>query len=86
MEGGLQPLNDFFVLDTKQLQWQYPKVAQGACPAPRNAATMTAVGGKLVLHGGWHPFVKTYNDTFVMDVSGYDILRAEVPLEPEAED
>ncbi len=86
MEGGLQPLNDLFVLDTKQLQWQYPRLAPGAGPSPRNAATVTAVGGKLVLYGGWNPFVETYNDTFVMDVSGYAALRDKVPLEPEEED
>jgi hypothetical protein len=83
VEGGLQPLNDFFVLDTKQLQWQYPRLAGGAAgPSPRNAATMTAVGSKLVLHGGWHPFVRTYNDTFVADVSRYADIRSQVPLEP----
>ena len=82
--GGLQPLSDFFVLDTRALAWQYPKPAPGAAgPSPRNAATLTAVGSSLVLHGGWNPFVQSYNDTFVMDVSGYDQLRAEVPLEPE---
>ena len=86
VEGGLQPLNDFFVLDTKQLQWQYPRVGQEAGPSPRNAATLSAVGEKLVLYGGWNPFVKTHNDTFVMDVSGYAGLRDEVPLEPEGEE
>ncbi|CAL8464640.1 g4175 [Coccomyxa elongata] len=86
VEGGLQPLNDFFVLDTKQLQWQYPTLDQGAGPSPRNAATLTAVGSKLVLYGGWNPFVKTYNDTFVMDVSGYAALKDSVPLEPEEDD
>ena len=84
VEGGLQPLNDFFVLDTRALRWQYPKLAPGgAAPSPRNAATLTAVGARLVLHGGWNPFVQTYNDTFVMDVSGYEQLREGVPLEPE---
>ena len=74
------------MLDTKQLQWQYPTLDQGAGPSARNAATLTAVGSKLVLYGGWNPFVKTYNDTYIMDVSGYAALRDSVPLEPEEDD
>ena len=72
------------MLDSKALCWQYPKLAPGAAgPSPRNAATLTAVGSSLVLYGGWNPFVQSYNDTYVMDVSGYDHMRAEAPLEPE---
>ena len=40
-------------------------------PAPRNAATLTPVGGRpgdLLLHGGWHPFVQTYADSHVLRV------------------
>lgn len=87
-EGGLQPLDDLFALDTKTMTWRYPKLAPaGAGPSPRNAATLTAVGGThLVLHGGWNPFVKSYNDTFVMDVSGYDQIRAHAPLDPEGDE
>ena len=82
-EGGLQPLDDFFALDTRTMTWRYPKLAPGAGPSLRNAATLTAVGdAHLVLHGGWNPFVKSYNDTFVMDVSGYDKIRAHAPLDP----
>ena len=82
-EGGLQPLNDFFVLDTEKLQWLYPKLAGGAGPSPRNAATLIRVGEKLVLHGGWNPFVLTYNDTYVMDLSGFDELRKDASLDPD---
>lgn len=82
-EGGLQPLNDFFVLDTQRMQWRYPKLADSSGPAPRNAATLTAVGDKLVMYGGWNPFVETYNDTYVMDVSQYDALRKDSPLDPD---
>ncbi len=32
---------------------QYPQLAGGAAPSPRNAAMMVAVGSRLVLHGGW---------------------------------
>lgn len=38
-------------------------------PAPRNAATLTPFGGRpgeLLLHGGWHPFVRTYSDSHVL--------------------
>ena len=82
-EGGLQPLNDFFVLDTKQMKWLYPKLAGGAGPMPRNAATLTAVGDKLVMYGGWNPFVQSYNDTYVMNVSEFDATREEAPLDPD---
>ena len=33
-----------------------------------------------------YPFKKSYNDTYVMDVSGYDAMRSAVPLEPEDAD
>ena len=32
---------------------------------------------------GRYPFKKSYNDTYVLDVGGYDAMRAEVSLEPE---
>jgi len=84
-EGGLQPLNDFVVLDTKQMRWQYPKLAAGNGPSPRNAATLTRIGDKLVLYGGWNPFVETYNDTHVMDVSGIEALRKNFASDPDGE-
>lgn len=65
------------------MQWQYPRVVPGAGPSPRNAATLTAVGSQLMLYGGWNPFVQSYNDTYIMDVSAYDTLKEEVALEPE---
>ena len=84
-EGGLQPLNDFIVLDTKEMQWRYPKLADSSSPLPRNAATLTRVGDKLVLYGGWNPFVETYNDTHVMDVSGVSNMMKDFSLDPEEE-
>ena len=84
-EGGLQPLNDFIILDTEQMQWRYPKMTDGSGPLPRNAATLTRVGDRLVLYGGWNPFVETYNDTHVMDVSGADALMKDFPLDSEQE-
>mmetsp|Transcript_28788 Transcript_28788/g.84366 ORF Transcript_28788/g.84366 Transcript_28788/m.84366 type:complete len:358 (+) Transcript_28788:21-1094(+) len=51
---------------------------QRDAPLPRNAASLTRVrsGGAdladakdmLVLHGGWNPFVQTYDDTWVMHI------------------
>ena len=79
----MQPLNDFIVLDAQQLQWRYPKLAGGRQPLPRNAATLTRVGDKLVLYGGWNPFVETYNDTHVMDVSRVGALKQDFLLDPE---
>ena len=38
-------------------------------PGPRNAATLTPLpDGKLLLHGGWRPFVSTYGDSHVLSV------------------
>ncbi|KAK9839199.1 hypothetical protein WJX81_000851 [Elliptochloris bilobata] len=82
-QSGLQPLSDTLVLDTQSMTWQYPRVTGGAAPSPRNAAMMVAVGSRLVLHGGWYPFKQSYNDTYVMDVGGYDAMRSAVSLEPE---
>ena len=55
------------------------------CPPPRNAATLSEIEqleegwnepsqeGEVrkcfVLQGGWHPFVRTYNDNFVLSIS-----------------
>jgi len=52
------------------------------CPPPRNAATLSEIDpvgeavnkeGEMrkcfVLQGGWYPFVRTYNDCFVLSVS-----------------
>ncbi len=33
-----------------------------------------------------YPFKETYNDTFVLDVGGYDAMRADVALEPHGAD
>lgn len=39
-------------------------------PAPRNAATLTPLGDgeTLLLHGGWHPFVRTFGDSFILRI------------------
>lgn len=64
--GGLQALGETFVLDTAAGEWRWPEMA-GAKPPARNAATMDLTsGGQLLLHGGWVPFVSTFNDTWLL--------------------
>ena len=57
----------------------------GGCPPARNAATLSEIEQleeawnkpsedgeirkRFLLQGGWHPFVRTYNDCFVLSVS-----------------
>lgn len=73
-EGGLQPLDDTFVLDTTANEWRWPEEGSGSGgkPAARNAGTMNLVGGgpesggQLLLHGGWKPFVVTWNDSWLL--------------------
>jgi len=71
-EGGLQPLDDTFVLDTTANEWRWPEEGSGSKPAVRNAGTMNLVGGgpesagQLLLHGGWKPFVVTWNDSWLL--------------------
>ena len=68
-EGGLQPLSDCFVYDTVHNVWEEPEVIGGNKFRARNAHTLTTISGnKAVAHGGWNPFVETYNDTFEMTV------------------
>jgi len=44
-------------------------------PGPRNAATLSALGdgsqgeGRLLLHGGWRPFLSTYTDSHVLTIT-----------------
>uniref|UniRef100_A0A7S1B606 Uncharacterized protein n=1 Tax=Corethron hystrix TaxID=216773 RepID=A0A7S1B606_9STRA len=57
------------------------KVEEGYAPHPRNAATLDLLEGfslgehmkdnvyYLLLHGGWSPFKKTFNDNFVLQLS-----------------
>ena len=71
--AGLVPRADAWALtlDSKgEGQWTC-LLADDAllAPAPRNAATLTPLGdrpGELLLHGGWHPFVRTYADSRVL--------------------
>ncbi len=66
--GGLQPLDDVFVLNTTTNEWWWPEHSSGNQPLPRNAAIMNRVDGHMVLHGGWAAFVETYNDTWRLEI------------------
>jgi hypothetical protein len=66
-QGSLCPLDDAWRFDLKGGKgWQ--KVAlEGATPAARNAAILAPLGGqRLLYHGGWRPFVETYDDTWII--------------------
>lgn len=68
--SGLQPLDDCWALDTsaQPLTWRQVSI-QGDVPAARNAAVAGVVGHRVVYHGGWRPFQRTFNDTFEMEVT-----------------
>ncbi|PNH07325.1 Acyl-CoA-binding domain-containing protein 5 [Tetrabaena socialis] len=71
--GRLQPLADVAVYDTQANRWVEAAV-EGPLPSPRNAAILAPLrstvdgGSRFVLHGGWWPFVETYNDTYILTV------------------
>lgn len=46
-------LNDLFVLDCETLAWSRPETS-GDVPDPRDGHTMTLVGNKLMVFGGWN--------------------------------
>lgn len=67
--GGLQPLNDLFILDCANLSWQWPELDESSAPLPRNAHIAADISGKsLLIHGGWNPFQETYNDTQILNI------------------
>ena len=72
--SGLQPTAELFAYDISSNQWhllgdseQSESSSDSANPAyhARNAHIFCKVGPALIAHGGWDPFRKTYNDTFV---------------------
>ena len=69
-EGGLNPRADAWLLDVEQETWTciLDDGAKGAPPA-RNAASMSPLGNRqYLIHGGWHPFVETFDDTHVLEI------------------
>lgn len=78
---GLEGLNDLWLMKTDikkgSVSWKKLDIAESATiPPGRNAATLMPVDLQNVdncqcflLSGGWAPFVKTHNDSFVLKVS-----------------
>ena len=78
--AGLLPRSDVWLLDLERGidgEWRLlesdvdPNVTVSQKhPCPRNAATLIPIGDGLrfLLHGGWHPFKKTFADSFVLSV------------------
>lgn len=66
--GGLQPLDDVVLYNTEENSWLAPETSSSV-PKARNAASLCGLNeeqGEFLLYGGWHPFVVTYNDTWVV--------------------
>eukprot|EP00983_Pelagomonas_calceolata_P046981 1140417-Pelagomonas_calceolata.AAC.4 len=66
-----QVLDDTICYDTVDNKWV--PVAQGSGPPlpARNAHTLVPIAkheNKWLLHGGWVPFVSTFNDTYVVEL------------------
>jgi len=70
--GGLQVLGDAFLYDAQERAWI--NLENDHMPAARNAAALLTLGSDgsnvntFVLHGGWIPFVSTFNDTHKLTV------------------
>ena len=66
---GLVPRADAWALTLDGAWTQLLGDDAPGAPGPRNAATLTPLGGQeLLLHGGWRPFVSTYADSHVLRV------------------
>jgi hypothetical protein len=63
------------VCPTRQAdEWLVPEVS-GARPSARNAAVLAPLRpadgqARWLLHGGWRPFVQSYNDSFLVTLEG----------------
>lgn len=80
--GGLVPRGDMWLLEAGRAghppRWSLLGGDSGkppaAMPRPRNAATLTQIAPtpdgvpRLLLHGGWEPFVETFDDTFIFEL------------------
>ena len=72
--AGLLPLGDLWRLDLKSREWEEvvgSASSSSSSPSPRNASAFGVVelpGGKkgLLIHGGWDPFRKTHDDTWLL--------------------
>lgn len=69
-DTGLAPLGDLWAATPPAAGAWEAAAAAGGGPSPRNAATAVALtGGRLLVTGGWAPFVKTYDDTWVLEAA-----------------
>ncbi|GAX27160.1 hypothetical protein FisN_13Lh293 [Fistulifera solaris] len=76
--SGLRPRGDLWLCHVDQDRWELllddDKESSPEHPPPRNAATLSLLEEDLetktfVLTGGWHPFVKTYDDCFLLKLT-----------------
>ena len=78
--AGLRPRGDVWLLDTHQDRWELlvgddEENTDQTRPPPRNAATLSLLEGgsddtkTFLLTGGWHPFVKTHDDCFMLKLT-----------------
>ncbi|KAA3472596.1 acyl-CoA-binding domain-containing protein 4-like isoform X2 [Gossypium australe] len=65
-EGGANYLNDLHVLDLRTMRWTSPQV-RGHIPVPRDSHSASAIGNKLVVHGG------DCGDRYLGDVDIFDM-------------
>ncbi|GAX27618.1 hypothetical protein FisN_13Hh293 [Fistulifera solaris] len=73
-DTGLRPRGDVWLCHADQDRWEILLNDDKEHPPPRNAATLSLLeedsGTKtFVLTGGWHPFVKTYDDCFLLKLT-----------------
>lgn len=65
--GGLDVLDSYVALDTASNRWHQVELVGDRRPPARNAAVLCRLkDGCLLLHGGWKPFVETWNDSYAM--------------------
>ena len=82
---GLNPRGDVWALHLRQKRWELlldddvtiEEERWNKLPPPRNAATLACIredntSKEYLLTGGWHPFVRTWDDCFVLRVWGDD--------------
>lgn len=75
--SGLNPRGDAWALHLEDERWELLLDDDGdddRRPAPRNAASLALIktsdsGKDFLLTGGWHPFVRTHDDCFVLRIS-----------------
>lgn len=68
--SGLQPTSELFAYNIANDQWELHGPSDAAAASDnsfkaRNAHIFSACGSRLIAHGGWDPFKKTYNDTII---------------------